>query len=336
MDSTTRYNLPNIIVHADWSKDCHKRWAATGILNEDGYYTAKEPSQVKDMLGLLCEMRRASGSDGIILAGFDFPIGLPVKYAERAGIKDFPSFLQSSARGEWEDFYRVGEVADEICLERPFYPRCPGGTSINQLLSGLGLEKTEDLLRSCERPRPDRRAAAPLFWTMGAKQVGKAAIHGWKEVLAPGIEDEGLKMALWPFEGTLQELLKKGGIVIAETYPAEFYRQMGIRFPKSQPKTEHGKRSQEDRKSLAPIFINLCDRCDVKLSKELQNMVHGGFGPDKAGEDRFDAVIGLLGMINVIRGNQPSGDPVSQDIRMVEGWILGQIRGEHGKPGTIS
>src|SRR5690606_36678987 len=74
----------------------------------------------------------------------------------------------------------------------------PGGTSQRHLIDGLGVESMTDLLRVCERRNGTRGAASPLFWTLGGKQVGKAAILGWKEVLAPALRDPELDVKLWP------------------------------------------------------------------------------------------------------------------------------------------
>jgi len=63
-----------------------------------------------------------------------------------------------------------------------------------------------------------RRAA--FFWTLGGNQVGKAAITGWRDVLAPALQGGG---SASPFNVSLLSLLVPGNAVIAETYPAECY-----------------------------------------------------------------------------------------------------------------
>jgi len=40
-------------------------------------------------------------------------------------------------------------------------------------------------------------------------------------------------------------------------------------------------------------------------------------------DDDFDAVIGLLGMINVVRRRQAEGRPASDEMLAIEGWMLG-------------
>ena len=63
----------------------------------------------------------------------------------------------------------------------------------------------------------------PLLNAAGVpNQVGKAAIIGWRDVLAPALLDGG-PVSLWPFDGALPSLLVPGNVVIAETYPAECY-----------------------------------------------------------------------------------------------------------------
>jgi hypothetical protein len=141
--------------------------------------------------------------------GFDFPIGLPQIYARRAGIHDFLSFLEEFQQGRWKEFDQVAEHPEQISLQRPFYPQRPGHARQAHLLQGLGVDHVDQLRRACERARLGRRAAAPLFWTMGGQQVGKAALCGWREVLNPSV-------CIWPFQGRLDDLLRPGRIVVAE------------------------------------------------------------------------------------------------------------------------
>jgi hypothetical protein len=88
-------------------------------------------------------------------------------------------------------------------------------------LKAVGVPLIDDLRRECEKKQAGRRAACPLFWTLGANQVGKGAIVGWRDVLAPALREGDV--SLWPFDGRLLDLLKAGKIIIAETYPAECY-----------------------------------------------------------------------------------------------------------------
>ena len=63
----------------------------------------------------------------------------------------------------------------------------------------------------------------------------------------------------------------------------------------------------------------------VEVAPDLRAEIQDGFGDRSDGEDRFDAVVGLFGMLNVVLGNRSSGEPDTELVQKVEGWILGQI-----------
>jgi hypothetical protein len=62
----------------------------------------------------------------------------------------------------------------------------------------------------------------------------------------------------------------------------------------------------------------------VEPDAALNAMIEAGFGADAAGEDRFDSLIGLLGLIGVMDGRRPDFIPEDPMIRAWEGWVLGQ------------
>ncbi|MGH3146790.1 MAG: hypothetical protein ACRDTR_13425, partial [Rubrobacter sp.] len=288
------------------------------VLKDDDRYSVHAPVPVGDTSTLLNRMRSTAGQDAAVLVGFDFPMGLPARYAELAGIEDFLSLVPRLGEQEWSDFYKVAERSDQINVYRPFYPQRPGGTAMRHLLDALGVQTGDELLRRCDRGYPGRPAAAPLFWTMGAKQVGKAAIAGWRDLLAPALRSRDLHLAVWPFEGELHELLRSERTVIVETYPAEFYRHLGIKLG--------SKRNQDDRRNNAATLLGWADEVAVDLSPEMRATIREGFGPSSDGEDPFDATIGLFGMLNVVFGRRPPGEPMDTITRKIEGWMLGQLQ----------
>jgi hypothetical protein len=292
------------------------------VLQPDGSYLAYLAEPVGEPERLLERLRPEIAPDGILLLGFDFPIGLPAAYARRAAIDDFLSTLPELGKGEWGDFYRVAAQPDEIHLRRPFYPARPGAARQSHLLDALGFPSMDDLRRECERARPGRRAAAPLFWTLGGQQVGKAAISGWTQVLAPALRQgqTGAPVAVWPFSGRFSDLLLPGAAVLAETYPAEYYTHLGVAFSPA----SGGKRSQLARRDKAVRLLEWSEKAGVALEPALRQALLDGFGPKPNGEDLFDATIGLLGMLNLILGLQPLDEPADRRLRKVEGWILGQ------------
>jgi len=315
--------LPRLVAHADWSTSPHKRWLALAILQSDGRYLALPPQVVGEADTLLSCLRSLAGPQGGVLVGFDFPIGLPLAYARRAGIEDFLAILPELGRGQWAQFYQPASSPEEISLRRPFYPARAGAASQRHLVEGLGVESMLDLRRRCEQAHAGRRAACPLFWTLGAQQVGKAAISGWREVLSASSES-GLQVFVWPFRGRLEELLRPERIVVAETYPAEYYAFLGVTFSSPRPGSKAGKRLHAERAANAPRLLAWAETAGVNLDEHLRLTILDGFGRSPQGEDAFDAVVGLWGMLEVVLGRRPAGEPQDKAIRKVEGWILGQ------------
>ena len=315
-----------LVVHADWGSSPRKRWMARAT-GQAGVYRAHAPEPVGEPATLLRRLQVQAGPGGCILLGFDFPIGLPVRYAEQAGIRDFLSLLPQLGQGDWQDFYSPAERAEQVNGRRPFYPlraRRKGQARILHLLAGLGLETVDSLRRRCEVARAGRRAAAPLFWTVGSQQVGKAAISGWRDVLGPALHSVDMDVAIWPFAGPLFDLFRPGRVVIAETYPAEFYTHLGVRFARRRGQRS-GKRVQEARAANAPALLAWAGAARIRLAPELRAELREGFGSSADGEDHFDAAVGLFGMLNVVLGRRPPGDPTDDVVRKVEGWILGQL-----------
>ena len=250
------------------------------------------------------------------LAGFDFPIGVPAEYARRTKIKRFSEALECFGTGEWADFYRICDRDDEISLYRPFYPRVSSKERKPvHLLTALGVSDMDMLRRGCERQTKTRKAACSLFWTLGGNQVGRAAISGWRDVVHPA---KTVGALLWPFDGSLSALSESRRLVICETYPAEAYGQIGLRFPPGA-----SKRRQSDRRGAAPVLFGWASRNGVSFSGGMRNTIVEGFGWGASGEDQFDAALGLFGMIEVV-DDRRSAAPESIGAINCEGWILGQ------------
>jgi hypothetical protein len=189
---------PDLIAHADWSTDPKKRWMCIADLRDNRSYKVESPERVGELSTFFHRLWSIADRKAIVV-GFDFPIGLPSEYAKLAGITDFVQSLMTLGRGPWSEFYEIAENPSEISLHRPFYPYRPGGTSQRQLCEALGVRNIDSLRRICEQKTPSRGSAAPLFWTLGPQQVGRAAISGWKDLIAPALHDEsitGLHMAV--------------------------------------------------------------------------------------------------------------------------------------------
>lgn len=104
--------------------------------------------------------------------------------------------------------------------------------------------------------------------------------------------------------------------MLAETYPAEAYGHVGVKFGFGE-----SKRRQGDRARFSGIIRNWALASNVMLDPKLLSLVDQGFGPMAVGEDAFDALMGLFGMIEVVDGRRSEG--ALQETKW-EGWILGQ------------
>jgi hypothetical protein len=251
---------------------------------------------------------------GRLVAGFDFPIGLPSKYAAAAGIGSFPEFLDALGSPPWREFDVVAERPSQIALRRPFYPSRPGGSSRESLYQGLGLSAT-DLRRRCEGTD-----AETMFWTLGGKQVGKAALTGWRLLRRARQREPGI--ALWPFDGPLRGLLSGSGrVVVTETYPREYYRHLGV----TAGGRRWSKRRRLDRLALVPGLLRWADSLAVTWDDRVRRRVTEGFSDGGTGEDEFDAVVGLLAIVGVVTGTIATGEPRDDAaVLSTEGWILGR------------
>jgi hypothetical protein len=329
--------LPSLAVHADWSIDPRKRWMARARRAAGGW-RVMAPEPVGEVGGFLARLL-AAAEGGAVALGVDLPIGVPRAYAAQRSEPGFLHFLHETAG--WPDFFQVCATLQEIRADRPFYPaRGVRGMTRAAHAAALGLGGPLGLSRACDRATVERPAGAPLFWTLGANQSGKAAIAAWRDMLLPALlggalPPEPMRAAmrapmrvpievpiaapirLWPFDGALLDLLAPGVVTVAETYPAEALRHLGIRLKGS-------KRRQADRAAVAGPLLDAMAALRVRPDVALAAAARDGFGADAAGEDRFDCVLGVLCVLNVLDGNRPDTAPEDPWIRRWEGWVLGQ------------
>lgn len=314
-------NVQIVAAHADWSVNHRKRWITTAR-QTNGRWLIEAPEPVGEAGTLLARLC-ATAAGAPVAFGGDFPLGLPRAYAARAGIRNFAHWLHSRT-GE-EKFFAVCHNLNDVALERPFYPywRTQGSKPMAALAGKLRL-KPEQLRRRVDFPVRTtdessiihrRPAGAPLFWTLGANQCGKGALDAWKTCLLPAFAAT-VNVRLWPYDGTFHELLRPGGVVVAETYPAEAMFQLRLKLNGS-------KRAQTNRRELAADILERIRNLNAIPSTTLAATINDGFGAHPDGEDRMDSLFGLLCVIRVANG---AGDGVPDDpaIRTVEGWVLGQ------------
>lgn len=304
----------SIVAHADWSVEARKRWLCVARRAGQGWVLAA-PAPVGEVAGLLGRLRAAAGGGAVVL-GLDLPLGLPRAYAARwCGAGDFPGFLRGLAGRP--GFFEVCERLEEVGPGRPFYPRRGlRGMTRAAHAAALGLGGAAGLSRACDRATAERPAGAPLFWTLGANQTGKAAIAAWRDWLVPALAGPAAPV-LWPFAGGIAALARPGAVVLAETYPAEAMRHLGLRMGGS-------KRRQADRAALAAGLRAAMAARGAVASQALAAALADGFGADAAGEDRFDCVLGVLCVLGVVAGGRADFVPCDPWVRRWEGWVLGQ------------
>jgi len=300
-----------IAAHADWSTDPRKRWVSVARRGARGW-RAEAPAPVGDPAARLAALL----AEGVPVAlGLDLPLGVPRGFAQGRAEAGFVPFLAGLAATP--GFFDVAATLDDVSRARPFYPaRGVKGMTRAAHAAALGLGDARGLSRMCDRATAERPAGAPVFWTLGANQSGKAAIAAWRDWLAPGLA-AGAPYAFWPFQGGIHALLAPGRAVLAEVYPAEALRHLGLVMRGS-------KRVRADRAALARPLLGAMAARRVAPSRALRAMAEDGFGADAAGEDRFDSMVGLLGLIGVLDGLRPDFVPEDEAVRRWEGWVLGQ------------
>jgi hypothetical protein len=310
----------SLVAHADWSLRADKRFVAIAERGAGGRWAVGAPRRADAVApdATLCRAL-SERTPGFVLFGLDLPLGVPRAWADLAGVTDFCGFLTNQAgTAPWADFWDPATDPSEVALTRPFYPRRPGGTSRAQLVSGLGLSGPDDLRRRCDMPRPGAPTPCPIFWTLGANQVGKAAITAWRDMIQPALNDPNLDARLFPFEGSLYEATR-GDIGLAEVYPAEVYAWLGLDL------SGGGKRAQRARAANADLLLSALDALGADPSPDAAAQVADGFGDNADGEDRFDAFVGMIGALQVGLGVRADGVPwADRPVREVEGWVLGR------------
>ncbi len=150
-----------------------------------------------------------------VLITVDVPIGLPEKYkAVWAGEGSFLNWLD--ARNNDRRKLVVNSVAEQT-PQSPF------------VMPGKGQKKADGQFprRECE----DKIKGQSVFWLIGGKQVGKAALQFWFETLVPLRSGLRKGIAVWPFEP-----YDGKAVVVAERYPASLYQRVWRRgVTKSKP-----------------------------------------------------------------------------------------------------
>jgi len=287
--------LPAEILAIDWGSTPAKRQLCRAALRQ-GRYVLAAPRPVERVDGL-------DLPDGALVA-FDCPLGVSREYAALAGLGCFRDALGAFGAGRFERFYEFAAGADDITIERPFYPlQGVKGTSRAHLRKALG--DAAFAPRVCDR----QAGAGPIFWLVGPRQVGRSAVCVWRDVVAPRLG----RIALWPFDGPLAALIASGRPVVAEMYPAFLLRTLGV--------TVARKSDPAARAACGQALLRRID-ADARLDVDaVRGQLRDGFGPARSGEDPFDATIACIALARLLLDDAMPEPP--DHARAVEGWILG-------------
>lgn len=287
--------LPAEILAIDWGTTPAKRQLCRAVLRR-GSYVLAPPRPVTDVGAL----ELPAGA----LVAFDCPIGVSRAYAARAGLRSFREALGLFGAGSFRRFYEFAARPDDIATERPFYPsRAVKGARRADLRKALG--DAAFAPRVCDR----QARAGPIFWLVGPRQVGRSAACVWRDVITPRLD----RVALWPFDGALAELVASGRPVIAEMYPAFLLRALGVRVAR---KSDPVARATCGRELLRRVGT------DARLDLDaIRGLLRGGFGSSSAGEDPFDATTACIALAKLLIDHALAEPP--DHARAVEGWILG-------------
>lgn len=142
-----------------------KRRTATAMLGHDGRYLVGAPA-LSPPPGELLGRLAATAPTGPVLAGFDFPVGLPLAYAQRCGVTGFRDLLPELGRGVWQQFFEPAASLEQVDLRRPFFPagNPPKGTATQAgLCSKIGVPDMNALRRRCDLSTGARPLAECMF-----------------------------------------------------------------------------------------------------------------------------------------------------------------------------
>ena len=298
------------ILCADWSKSLNRR---------EVYLADVESRHVRRLEGrwtaqAVIAAAREAANGGTALATFDAPIGVPESYWEQ--VQQRPELSGGAATfADWlprlltaPRYFENAGSPPKWDIGRPFFAVLPGTGGLKKWIDALNRSGVKPL-----REVDTLTRAKTAFAASGIPGVvGSSARELWKEL---GELDPG-KQAIWPFDGSLDQLLKKNRVVVAEIYPRAAYAlalspaAASERAPMQIAKTSCTVRraALEDLQSASWL-----QRDGVHLS---------GIDAALDSDDAFDSLLTAAGLLRcVIEGVRlDEGEPIDST---AEGGILG-------------
>jgi hypothetical protein len=305
---------PTTILCADWGKAANKRsvWAAD----------VHGPSRVRRLhraawtLPLLLEEAETLGGSGPVLVVLDVPLGVPQGYLaavnSEAGLGATPTFLDLLT---WTiavpHFFDPAIDPRDWSLARPFFivgAGAGGRTAFDYAAARAGVPS---LLRHIDRHTNANR----VFITAGIPgSVGSSACDVWMSLRA--LVTLPRSFAVWPFEGSLEDLTGTKTVTIAEVYPRAAYATALV----------DGVVTERRRIKLAKTDA----RCRHSAIQQLLGMrwvrysgvSFEGIEWARNNEDDFDACLTAAALLRCCLEELPFSQPLDYAAR-AEGGILG-------------
>lgn len=226
----------------------------------------------------------------------DVPIGLPHDYDDvYAGHTAFLSWLMAAyerTSGNWAQL-----VVDSVALQTPQRPF---------VMPRKGEFKSSG--RFPKRECDTRTNGESLYWCVGGKQVGRAALQFWFEVLIPLSRELGESFGLWPTDS----VTSGRRVLIGECHPSIL-----------QPRV-YGRRVQKtDPLSVVDAVRALRERHPTLAADE------GTWMHAVSSEDEFDMFTTAVAL-----AQEPAGLDCGKRCMPIEGWIMGLADDRFGVPVT--
>lgn len=302
--------VPATILCADWGKTPNKR--AVYVANIKDRSVRRVPRSDWSFHSVLEEARQRVHHGPVVLA-FDLPLGVPESYARAVGSilglqrqTDFLRILKAVA--PLPEFFEPTTKASDWQPIRPFFavPPKTGG------LKSYRREAEKQGVKLC-RAIDELTRANSLFVKSGIPgSVGSAACAFWTE-LAPHLSSER-DFAVWPFEGSLAELIESPRIVLAEIYPRVSYAIAILDSPAGgRPRLKIAKTRRDRRKEAVR------DLCRTDWVARL-GVKFVGLESANENEDDFDACLTAAALLRCVLDDLPL---CSRDINRIEGGMLG-------------
>lgn len=290
------------IIAVDWGKDARKRSAYISQL------ASRTISRLPFDGSLVHLLEHVSSLEGPVLIGIDAAIGFPIASWRRLrdSSKNQPQTFADFLLGPSvpTDFFEPVSKPEDWSPQRPFIRPPHGRFSLKAFIAAAD----DGFYRQIDK----QLHANPIFLTSGIPgSVGSGTRALWQELIA-------LKhfspYRVWPFHGSLADLLRHTDPVFAEIYPKACY---GIALSESLPapmrqisKTKKDAR----RKAIADL------RDSHWLVREHLTINH--FDAALSNEDDFDALFSAVALTRLFLEKAPFESPGTTD-RIAEGGVLG-------------